>query len=250
MNKLFRLFVFFSLCTASIQAYDNRSFSGLEVIKKERTSSEEQVSIAGFNEEEAIALDCLYAEECDDTCDQQAKKRPHRRHHHRRHHHKRSHRDRNRCECPASFAFTPLEEPIEITITLTIPQLIGIIPIDGNLDITPFAIGPNGKFYRGAVTNIIPSSALIQPLNTVVISDPVEGNYVVGYFVALGENSPTFPPSAIANFSGVILNNTVGGFDQTITFPVQTLFIGSLAGENDLLTVTANFPVAQSLNQP
>ena len=143
-------------------------------------------------------------------------------------------------DCRAESEF---DEPVTINITMTIPQLIGPVPTGGNLDVTPFAIAPNGKLIEGAPTNIVPQSALIQSLNPVVVEHPKEGNYVIGYFMSLGPASPVFSVNTIANFSGLVLNNPVGDKFQTITIPIQTLFLSSLATANDVLTVTANFPI-------
>lgn len=181
---------------------------------------------------------------CQDDCPSPPEQRA-RKHHHKKHHHKK--RCKQRPSCPSCFSFNPLGQNLQINMTMTIPQLVGPIPIGANLNVTPFAIGPDGKFYRGNAINIIPDTGFIQDLNPVIVVDAVEGNYTVGYFVALGPNSPTFEPTVIANFSGVIFNNPVNTFDQTITFPVQTLFLGSLLSPNDILTITANFPIAQSL---
>jgi len=132
---------------------------------------------------------------------------------------------------------------VTINITATIPLLSGAIPSGANVDLTPFAIAPNGEITRGIPTNIVPSSALITALNSVVIPRPLQGNYVIGYFVTLGTGSPTFPFNTIANFSGVLLNNPVGNHTQTVTLPVQTLFLASLEGSTDVLTITGNFPI-------
>lgn len=134
-------------------------------------------------------------------------------------------------------------ENVTINIVLTIPQLTGTVPTGANVDVTPFAIAPNGEIIRGTSTNIVPANALVQPLNAVTVPKPRLGNYVIGYFITLGSNSPTFPTNTIANFSGVVLNTPIGPLNQTITFPVQTLFLASLASQNDELTVTANFPI-------
>lgn len=151
-------------------------------------------------------------------------------HHHRRH-----------------STFESISESLAIDITMTIPQMIGTIPSGANLDVTPFAISPNGRIFRGTPTNIVPASGLIQALNTIDIKRALQGNYVIGYFVTLGNGSPTFSPSVISNFSGVVLNNPVGSQQQTITIPVQTLFLASLASPIDVLAITANFPVACQL---
>lgn len=132
---------------------------------------------------------------------------------------------------------------ITINMTLTIPQLVGPIPVGGNLDVTPFAISPRGKIFLGKSTNIVPASGLIQDLKTVKIRHCILGNYTIGYFITLGSDSPPFSSSTIANFSGVVLNNPVRTYKQTITFPVQTLFLASLMGAQDRLTITANFPI-------
>lgn len=139
--------------------------------------------------------------------------------------------------------FKHFETAVTINITMTIPQLSGAVPLGASVNVTPFAIAPNGKITKGDTTNVVPSNALVQPLNGIVISEPLKGNYVIGYFVSLAENSPNFSPVTIGNFSGVVLNDQVGDHTQTITFPVQTLFLASTAGPSDILAVTANFPI-------
>lgn len=142
-----------------------------------------------------------------------------------------------------SSEFRRFGESVTISMTLTIPALSGPVPVGGSLDATPFAIAPNGKLFKGTPTNFTPAAAFILPLNNVVIPHPIKGNYVVGYFLTLGATSPVFSNSTIANFSGVILNNPVGSFTETITFPVQTLFLASSMSPTDVLTVSANFPI-------
>jgi hypothetical protein len=150
------------------------------------------------------------------------------------HHHKHQHP-----------VFERFGESVTISMTLTIPALSGPVPVGGNFDVTPFAIAPNGKLYKGIPTNIVPANAFIAPLNNVVISRPINGNYVVGYFLSLGVESPVFSNTTIGNFSGVIFNNPVGSFTETITFPVQTLFLSSSEYPTDVLTVSANFPIVK-----
>lgn len=149
-------------------------------------------------------------------------------HHHRKHCHP---------------VFKRFDESVTISMTLTIPALSGPVPVGGNFDVTPFAIAPNGKLFKGTPTNIIPSNGLVAALNNVVIPHPIKGNYTVGYFLTLGVGSPVFSNTTIANFSGVIFNNPVGSFTETITFPIQTLFLSSSAVPTDVLTVSANFPI-------
>jgi hypothetical protein len=141
--------------------------------------------------------------------------------------------------------FRHFGESVTISITMTIPQLSGTVPVGANVDVTPFAIAPNGEIIKGAPTNVVPATALIAPLNGVVIPHPIRGNYVIGYYVTLGSGSPTFPVNTIGNFSGVLLNNPVGHHTQTITFPVQTLFFAPLVLPTDVLTITANFPIVR-----
>jgi hypothetical protein len=160
------------------------------------------------------------------NCNKHKHNKSHNHHHH--HHHR---------------EFKRFEESVTVSMTMTIPALSGPVPVGGNFDVTPFAIAPNGKVFRGASTNIVPSSALIVPLNSVVIPHPIKGNYVVGYFLTLGAGSPVFSTTTLANCSGVILNNPVGSFTETITFPVQTLFLGASTSPTDVLTVSANFPI-------
>ncbi|MBA3239305.1 MAG: hypothetical protein H0T62_13310 [Parachlamydiaceae bacterium] len=142
-------------------------------------------------------------------------------------------------------AFKHFGESVTISMTMTIPALSGPIPEGGNFDVTPFAIAPNGKLFKGTSINIVPASGLVTALNCVVIPRPLKGNYVVGYFLTLGVGSPVFSNTTIANFSGVIFNNPVGSFTETITFPVQTLFLGSSSVPTDVLTVSANFPIVK-----
>lgn len=144
---------------------------------------------------------------------------------------------------PRRESFRCFGESVSVNITMTIPQLSGIVPLGANVDVTPFAIAPNGVIIKGIPTNIVPSNGLIVPLNSIEIAKPRRGNYVIGYFVTLGTGSPTFSNTTIANFSGVLLNNPVGSNTQTITFPVQTLFLASIVNPEDVLTVTANFPI-------
>ncbi len=139
------------------------------------------------------------------------------------------------------------KQAVEINITMTIPQLIGPIPEGGNLDITPFAIGPCGKLVKGTPTNIVPANAFIQSLNPIKINDPVQGNWITGYIITLGQTSPVFSFTTAANFSGVILNNPVGNKLQTITIPPQTLFLSSAATNADKLIVSANFPIIKKI---
>lgn len=150
------------------------------------------------------------------------------------------------CHHKRSEIFKPFGESVTVNIVMTIPQLIGPVDPGQTLDITPFAIGPNGKIYKGGVTNIIPVSLLVQPLDPVIIPHPVQGNYVIGYYVTLGEGSTIFSPNTLANFSAVLLNNPVGDQLQSITFPVQTLFLGLLESEADVLTITGNFPIVKN----
>lgn len=142
-----------------------------------------------------------------------------------------------------SRLFRSFGESVTLDITMTIPQLSGIVPMGANVNVTPFAIAPNGRVSKGLATNIVPSSGLITPLNSIVIPNPLIGNYVIGYYITLGAGSPTFPGNTLANFSGVLLNNPIGSNNQTITFPVQTLFLAPIADPEDVLTVTANFPI-------
>lgn len=136
-----------------------------------------------------------------------------------------------------------LDHKVTLHITMTIPDMIGIVPVGGNLDVTSFAIGPNGDIFLGDPINIVPAPAFEQALDPVVIRHPVRGNYVIGYFITPGTNSPVFPLNTIANFSGVVLNNVVEANRQSVTFPVQTLFLGVLENKADLLIVTGNFPI-------
>lgn len=143
--------------------------------------------------------------------------------------------------------FKHFGEQVTLDIIMTIPQLNQPAPPGGNLDVTPFAIGPNGKIYRGEVTNIVPTTGgFVQALNPVKIPHPVQGNYVIGYFITLGAGSPIFNPNTIGNFSGVLINNAVGALFQSVTFPVQTLFINVLSSDADVLTVTGNFPIVKN----
>lgn len=139
--------------------------------------------------------------------------------------------------------FKHFGKPVTISMQMTIPQLIGTVPTGANIDVTPYAIAPNGKLFKGEPTNIVPSNGLISPLQNVVIPKPLRGNYVIGYFMTLGEGSPLFPPSVIGNFSGVVVNNQVGNETETITIPVQTLFLATTAADTDVITVSANYPI-------
>ncbi|MBS0656016.1 MAG: hypothetical protein JSR46_09580 [Verrucomicrobia bacterium] len=142
-----------------------------------------------------------------------------------------------------SCPFECFGHTVVIDMTMTIPQMVGPVPTGGNLDVTPFAIAPNGKLFKGDKTNIVPAAGLIQSLNAVSLDKPLEGNYVVGYFVTLGATSPPFSVATIANFSGVLLSVQVGPHKQTITIPVQTIFLSSTSDTNEVLTISANFPI-------
>lgn len=144
---------------------------------------------------------------------------------------------------PRRGPFRYFGESVSVNITMTIPQLSGIVPVGANVDVTPFAITPNGVIIKGVPANIVPSNALAIPLNSIEIAKPRRGNYVIGYFVTLGAGSSNFPNTMIANFSGVLLNNPFGSNTQAIAFPVQTLFLVSIVNPEDVLTVTANFPI-------
>src|SRR4051812_23325071 len=48
--------------------------------------------------------------------------------------------------------FKKIHEPVIINMIMTIPQLSGPIPERGSLQITPFAIGPNGNISVGLPT--------------------------------------------------------------------------------------------------
>lgn len=139
--------------------------------------------------------------------------------------------------------FRHFGKPVTISMTMTIPQLSGTVPTGASIDVTPYAIAPNGKLFKGEMTNIVPANALITPLNNVVIPKPLRGNYVIGYFMTLGEGSPLFPPTTLANFSGLVVNNQVGNETETITIPVQTLFLATTGAATDVMTVSANFPI-------
>lgn len=174
--------------------------------------------------ENCMSVDLLFRG--DESCSESSS------HHHHHHHHRHP-------------VFKRFGEPVTISMTMTIPALSGPVPVGGNFDITPFAIAPNGQVFRGTPTNIVPVNALVVPLNSVGIPRPIKGNYVVGYFMTLGVGSPVFSNTTIGNFSGVILNNPVGSFTETITFPVQTLFLASSMVPTDVLTVSANFAIVK-----
>lgn len=137
--------------------------------------------------------------------------------------------------------FKPFGESVSITITMGIPILVGPVPVGANLDITPYAIAPNGRVYRGTATNIVPATGFNAVLSPVEIPKPIEGNYVTGYFVTLGAGSPVF--TAAINFSAFILANPVGNFTQSVTMSPQTLFMTYLTGPLDVMTTTVNFPI-------
>ncbi len=144
---------------------------------------------------------------------------------------------------PRSSTFSCFGESVTVNITMTIPLLSGTVPEGANVDITPFAIAPNGVIIKGVPTNIVPSNALAIPLYSLVFPKPLRGNYVIGYFMTLGAGSPVFPFNTIANFSGILLNNPVGSNTQTISFPIQTLFLATMVNPEDVMTVSANFPI-------
>lgn len=149
-------------------------------------------------------------------------------------------------ECKRRFTetFKRFGSSVTINITMTISVFSPAAPVGASLDITPFAIGPDGKLFQGEVTNIVPSSLFFQALNPVKINRPVRGNYVVGYFIRLGPGSPLFP-NALGNFGGVIINDVVGNQNQTVSFPGQALFVNALTTAADVLTVTGNFPIVK-----
>lgn len=127
-------------------------------------------------------------------------------------------------------------------MTLTISATVGTVPVGYNVDVTPFAISPQGKKYVGASTNIpISGSAIVQPLNGVFVPHLIEGTYTVGYDVRLGVGSPLPVGNLGAIFNDIVLTKHVFGLrKETVNSGFVALLFSDLTTPSDVLTVSAN----------
>src|SRR5262249_95902 len=100
---------------------------------------------------------------------------------------------------------------VEINIGVLYAISTGSPPSNTTYSLTPFAKAPDGKVFRGAPTNVVLANSTFGtpiPLSPVMIPHPIQGNYFVGYEIAL-VSGPIANPNVVYNFFATIRNNPV-----------------------------------------
>lgn len=161
----------------------------------------------------------------------------------RHRHHGRSHSDcsNHTPRCAESHCHDAIKNRT-LHITFSTSETFGVLPIDYNVDVTPYAISPTGKKYTGAPTNIsISTAAIVQPLNPVFVPKLLNGTYTVGYDVTLGVGSPVAVGNPAALFNAVVITRHVSGLrKETVNSGFVALSFSDLATSSDFLSVSAN----------
>lgn len=153
----------------------------------------------------------------------------------------------NPCSSHGDHCFK--HSPDDVTISLNMLYGIsgGTVPVSSNYIVSPFAIAPNGKIFRGGPQTIVFANSELTglPLNPVVIPKALYGNYFVGYEISLAIGSAPASPDTVYNFFGNIRSNPVGTQRESITLPSQLLPLGPLLTPSQVVRVTGGFVVAK-----